>query len=190
MQNFNKIRRILAFLVIAAATYLMVVIVLKFHRVKEPETILADLPKNIDLSLRKVHHTNTKDGTLQWDLVARTVEYYNDTGVIRFTGAEMALNSGGKNGKYTLKADTADYHKKTGDVKLMGNVSASSETGMKFSAGHIDYVAARSLITTDDRVRLEDGRLTVQGTGLEVRVDTKKLRILHDVNAVIGTRKK
>jgi LPS export ABC transporter protein LptC len=190
MQNSNKIRRILAFLVVAAATYLMVVIVLKFHRVKEPDTILADLPKNIDLSLQKVHHTNTKDGTLQWDLVARKVDYYNDTGIVRFAGAEMALNGGGKNGKYSLKADTADYHKKTGDVKLKGNVTASSETGMKFSAGHLDYVAARALITTDDRVRIEDGTLSVQGTGMEVHVDTKKMRLLHDVNAVIGTRKK
>ncbi|NMC74931.1 MAG: LPS export ABC transporter periplasmic protein LptC, partial [Geobacteraceae bacterium] len=46
------------------------------------------------------------------------------------------------------------------------------------------------LITTNDRVRLEDGMLSVQGTGMEVRVDTKSLRILNDVNAVIGTRKK
>jgi LPS export ABC transporter protein LptC len=190
MQNFNKIRRILAFFVLAAATYLMVVIVLKFHRVKESDTILANLPKNIDLSLQKVHHTNTKDGTLQWDLVAQKVDYYNDTGIVRFTRPEMALNDGAKKGKYTLKADTADYYKKTGDVKLKGNVTASTETGMKFSAGHIDYVAARSLITTDDRVRLEDGRLSVQGAGLEIRVDAKKLRVLHDVNAVIGTRKK
>jgi lipopolysaccharide export system protein LptC len=61
---------------------------------------------------------------------------------------------------------------------------------MKFSAGHLDYVAAQSLITTDDRVRIEDGTLSVQGTGMEVHVDTKKMRLLHDVNAVIGTRKK
>jgi LPS export ABC transporter protein LptC len=190
MQNFNKIRRILAFLVVAAATYLMVVIVLKFHRVKEADTILADLPKNIDLSLQKVHHTNTKDGTLQWDLIARKVDYYNDTGTVRFTGAEMVLNGGGKNGTYTLRADTADYHKKTGDVRLEGNVSVSSESGMKFSAGHLDYVASRSLISTDDRVRIEDGTLSVEGSGMEIRVDAKKMRLLHDVNAVIGTRKK
>lgn len=177
-------------MVIAAATYLMVVIVLKFHRVKDPESILADLPKNIDLSLQKVHHTNTKEGTLQWDLVARKVDYYNDTGIVRFAGPEMTLDSGSRNGKFTIKADTADYRKKTGDVKLQGNVSATSESGMKFSTGHIEYVSDRSLITTDDRVLLEDGGLSVQGTGMEIRVEAKKLRVLRDVSAVIRTRNK
>lgn len=179
----------MGFLVLAAAVYLLVVIALKFHRVKTPDNILAELPGNIDVSLRRIHHTNTKDGALQWDLVANKVDYYNDTGIARFTGAEMALNSVEKTGKYTLKADVADYHKKTGDVKLKGNVSASSEAGMRFTTGHVDYIAGRSLISTSDRVRLEHGKLLVSGAGMELRVDEKKVRILRDVNAVIRTRK-
>ncbi len=189
MQNFNKIRRILAFLVVAAAAYLTVAIALKFHRVKEPADILKDLPKNIDLSLQKVHYTNTKDGTLQWDLIARKVDYYNDMGIVRFSKAEMSMNGSGKPGAYALKADTADYYKKSGDLKLVGNITASNETGMTFTTGHIDYSAARSLISTNDKVRLSDGRLTVEGSGLEVRVDTRKIRVLRNVTAIVGARK-
>lgn len=190
MQNFNKIRRVLALAVIAAAAYIMVAIAVKFHRVKDPGDLLADLPKNIDLSLKKVHYTNTKDGTLQWDLVARKVDYYNNPGIIRFSEAEMLMIGKGGSGKYTLKANTADYHKDTGDVKLVGNVTASSESGMKFTTGHVEYYAARSLISTSDRVKLVDGNLSVEGTGMEMQVDTKRLRVLHNVTAVVRARKK
>jgi len=190
MQKFNKIKQVLAFVVIAAASYLTVVIALKYHRLKSPAEMLSDLPKNIDLSMQKVHYTNTKDGILQWDLLARKVDYYNSTGVIKFSQPEMVLFGKGGSGKYTLLADTADYHKKSGDVKLVGNVKASNESGMTFSTGHLDYFASRSLVSTDDRVHLEDISLTVDGTGMELKLDTKKLRVLHNVTAVIRTRKK
>jgi len=190
MQNSNKIRRVLAVTVIAAAAYLVVVIALKFHRVKDPADILADLPKNIDLSLKKVHFTNTKEGVLQWDLVARKVDYYNDRGVIRFSEPEMMMFGRGGSGKYTLKADTADYHKDSKDVRLTGDVTATTESGMKFTTGHIEYRESRSLVSTPDRVKLVDGNLSVEGTGMELRVDTRKLRILHNVTAVVQARKK
>jgi LPS export ABC transporter protein LptC len=190
MQKYNKIKQVLAFVVIAVASYLTVVIAVKYHRLKSPADMLSDLPENIDLSLQKVHYTNTKDGVLQWDLLARKVDYYNNSGVIRFSQAEMVLFGKGGSGKYTLVADTADYHKKSGDVELVGNITSTNESGMTFSTGHLDYSASRSLVTTDDPVRLEDTTLTVEGRGMELRLDTRKLRVLHNVTAVIRTRKK
>ncbi len=190
MQKFNKIKQVLALVVIAAAAYLTVVIAVKYHRLKGPVDILSDLPKNIDLSLQKVHYTNTKDGVLQWDLLARKVDYYNDSGIIRFSQAEMVLFGKGGSGKYTLVAGTADYLKKTGDVKLVGNVSANNEAGLTFTTGHLEYSASRSLVSTDDKVRLEDASMIVEGTGMELRLDSRKLKVLHNVTAVIQTRKK
>lgn len=190
MQKFNKIKQVLAIVVIAAASYLTVAIAVKYHRLKGPASILSDLPKNIDLSLKKVHYTNTKDGTLQWDLLAQKVDYFNDSGVIRFTQAEMVLFGSGGPEKYTLVADTADYLKKTGDVKLAGNITATNAAGMTFSTGHLQFDSERSLVSTDDQVRLVDASLSVEGRGMELSLDTKKLRVLHNVTAVIQTRKK
>lgn len=180
----------MAIAVIAAASYLVVAIAMKFHRVDDPGTMLDDLPKNIDVSLSKVHYTNTKEGTLQWNLVASKVDYYHDPGIIRFTNAEMVLHGKKGSGTYTLKADTADYFKKTGDVKLVGGVSAVDSDGTRFLADRVQYRAADSLITSADRVRLEGSSLTVEGTGIEIRVSSKTVRVLHDVTAVVGRRKK
>lgn len=190
MQKFNKIKQVLAIAVIAAAAYLTVAIAVKYHRLKSPANILSALPKNIDLSLEKVHYTNTKDGTLQWDLLAQKVDYFNDSGIIRFTKVEMKIFGSGGSGKYTLLADSADYQKKTGDVKLTGTITATNAAGMTFSADHLLYDSSRSLVSTDDQVRLSDASLSVAGRGLELRLDSKKLRVLHNVTAVIQTRKK
>jgi LPS export ABC transporter protein LptC len=190
MHNLNNIRRILAFLVVAAAAYVTGVIALKVHRVKGPSDILSDLPKNIDLSLRKVRYTNTKDGTLQWDLVAKKVDYYNDSGIIRFTGAEMMFSGKGKTGGFKLTADTADYRKKTGDVRLFGHVTASAESGLNFSTGYIEYLADKKIISTRDRVKLFDGNFALDGSGMEVHLPTKMIRISSNVTATVGARKK
>jgi LPS export ABC transporter protein LptC len=190
MRNLNKIRRVLAVIVFLVTAYITVKIVNYYHNLKPPADKLVDLPKNIDLSLQKVHYTNTKDGTLQYDLVAERVESDNDLGMIRLTTVQMTLNGNGKSGKYLLKADTADYHRKTGDIKLVGNVVAANESGMKFTTGHVEYFAARSLITTNDRVKVSDGNFTLDGTGMEIRVDTKQVHVLRDITAVVGSRKK
>ncbi|HOP40814.1 MAG TPA: LPS export ABC transporter periplasmic protein LptC [Geobacteraceae bacterium] len=189
MQKFNKIKQVLAVVVIAAASYLAVVIAVKYHRLKAPTDILSDLPKNIDLSLQKVHYTSTKEGTMQWDLHASKVDYYNKSGVIRFSKPEMVLFGKGNAGTYALKGDTADYHKDSGDVQLVGNVSANNKSGMTFFTDHLEYSAARALIATDDRVRLEDAFLSVEGTGMELNLNTRKVRVLRNVTAVVNTRK-
>ncbi len=190
MHYFNNIRRIIAILVIAAATYLTVVIALKVHQVKEPKDILAALPKNIDLSLQKVRYSNTKNGTLQWNLVANKVDYYNDQGIIRFSAPEMVFNGGGSNGAYTLKADTADYCKNSGDVKMIGNITASTASGLKITTGYVDYNAKKALISTNDHVRLTDGNFSVEGNGVEIMVNDKRLKVSRNVTAILGNRKK
>jgi LPS export ABC transporter protein LptC len=167
-----------------------VVIAVKYHRLKEPADLLSDLPKNIDVSLQKVHYTNTKDGVLQWDLLAHKVDYFNDSKIIRFTQAEMVLFGSGGSEKYTLVAGSADYHKDSEDVKLVGNIKASNEAGLTFSTGHLEYSAAQSLVSTDDKVRLADASMVVEGTGMELRLNTRSLKVLHNVTAVIQTRKK
>jgi LPS export ABC transporter protein LptC len=190
MQYFNNIRRIIAVLVIAAATYLTVVIALKVHQVKEPSDILSALPKNIDLSLQKVRYTNTKDGSLQWDLVASKVDYYNEPGVIRFTGPEMIFSGRGAAATYTLKAETADYYKNSGNVKLAGNVTAATGAGMKFTAGNVEYIAKKAMITTNDHVKLTDGNFSVEGSGMEIMVHEKRLTVKRNIHAVVGNWKR
>lgn len=187
----SKIKLILALCIVSAGIWLTTVIVLKTHRSKGPVEILRQLPKNIDISLQKIHYTDIKDGEKRWSLVADKVEYDRDRNYTYFRNVKVDFFSRGKSeGKITLVADKAVYHDKTGDIEAEGNVTASNETGLRFETGHLFYQPSLSMISTKDHVRLVDGKLTVEGTGMELMIKEKKARILNNVTALVGVRTK
>jgi len=61
---------------------------------------------------------------------------------------------------------------------------------MRFETARLFYQSSRSLISTNDHVRFTDGKLTVEGTGMELLIKAKKVRILNNVTALIGARAK
>jgi LPS export ABC transporter protein LptC len=100
----------------------------------------------------------------------------------------MDLYGREKSGVLNVRANNAKYNSKTGDVELTGNISAGNRTGMKFTTGRLRYAAARSMISTSDKVTFNDGRLTVTGTGMEFMVRTKTVKLLNNVSASIAPR--
>jgi LPS export ABC transporter protein LptC len=102
----------------------------------------------------------------------------------------MIIFGKGKGGQVTVTADNANYYNKSGDVELSGHVTAVSDSGMKFTTGRIRYISSRSMFSTNDHVTFADGGLVVSGTGLELMLRTKNVRILKNVTADIGGRTK
>ncbi len=183
----SKIKLILALCIAVAGIWLTVVIVLKTHRSKGPVEILRQLPKNIDISLQKIHYTDIKDGQKRWSLVAEKVEYDRERNCSYFRNVKVDLFSRGKDdGKITLTAYKAVYHDKTGDIDAEGNVVASNENGMRFETGHLSYQPSSSMISTRDHIRFVEGKLMVEGTGMELMIKAKKVRILNNVTALVG----
>ncbi len=186
----NKIKLVLAICIVFAGIWLTAVIVLKTHQSKGPVEILKQLPKNIDISLQKIHYTDIKDGEKRWTIVADRVEYDKTSDYTYFKQIKMDIfPKGDEKGKISLVADNAAYHNKTGDVEAEGKITASNESGMKFETGRLRYDASRSAIRTEDHVRFTDGRIVVEGTGMEFMPKAKTLKILKNVTARIGARK-
>ena len=186
----NKIKQLLALCIILAGAWLAIVIVLKIHQPKGPAEYLKELPKNIDLSLQKIHYSEVKDGQKRWELLADKVEYDKKQEYTSFKKISMTIFGKGKGGQITIAADNAKYYNKSGDVELSGNVSALNDSGMKFNTGHIRYISSRSMFSTNDNVTFVDGGLIVNGTGMELMLKTKNVRVLKNVAADIGARKK
>jgi len=191
MQKLNKIRQLLALVIVAASMYLVTTIALKVARVKEPAEMLPRLAKNIDVSLQKIHFTEMKKQVKQWDLVADRAEYDKEKDLTRLGGIRLVVAGNRSTGDITLTADRGEYLTKTKDVRLSGNVVATSASGMEFTTSQAAYRGARAMIETPARVRFTNGKLTVEGVGMELFTETKRVRILHDVTATVhpGTRK-
>jgi LPS export ABC transporter protein LptC len=185
MTKSNKIRRLLALFVILASLSLVTFIALKIYRGRVTKELLRKLPQNIDISLKKIHFTETRDGIKKWDLVADRAEYDKSKEVTHLTGIRLVLATGGKMGDISLTAPRADYHNITRDVKMVGKVNAKSSSGMEFTTEGAEYIAARGVIVSSGRVRFSDGKLTMEGVGMEFKPETKNFRILNGVTASI-----
>lgn len=183
MIDQRKIRQLLALVIILAVLALAAAIAFKAYRGMRSGPVLPSLPKNIDVSLQKIHFTETKGGAKKWDLLADKAEYDKGGETVRLTGIRLEVAAAGKTGEIVLTADRADYRVKTKDVELVGNVVAKSASGMEFSTGRVAYLSARSLLKTADRVKFSDGALAVEGVGMEFMVDSKRVKILRDVDA-------
>lgn len=186
----NKIRQLLALAVILAGGGLVAVIAVKLYWAKRP-AVMAKFSPTADISLQKLHYTETKKGKKQWDLTADKAEYVREKEVTRLTGVRLVVAGTAATGDITLTAERADYHNKSGDVELSGNVRAKSASGMEFASNSAAYVAARSMIATRDHVSFSDGMLSVEGVGMELTADSRNVRILHQVTANVtpGKRK-
>jgi LPS export ABC transporter protein LptC len=185
MIKSNKIRQLLALFIVVASLSLAVVIVLKVYREKATAELLRKLPQNIDVALRKIHFTETRDGIKKWDLVADQAEYDKGREVTHLTGVRLVVAGGRATGDITLTAGRADYYNTSRDVRLAGKVMAKSVSGMEFSTESATYIAARSVITTSSRVKFADGTLTVEGVGMELMPATKNIRVFNEVIAHI-----
>ncbi len=174
--------------VIVTSLSIAAAIAVKLYRSRETAEMLRKLPKNIEISLQKIHFTETREGVKKWDLVADKADYDKKKDVTHLSGVRLVVTGERSTGEITLTAPQADFHNTTKDVKLDGEVVAKSASGMEFTTSDVSYIAARSLIKTSSRVKFADGKLTLEGVGMEFKPETKNVRILSGVIASIRPR--
>jgi LPS export ABC transporter protein LptC len=188
MIKSNKIRQLLALFVIVTSLSVAAAIAVKLYRGRGTAEMFRKLPRNIDVSLQKIHYTETREGMKKWDLVADKAEFDKKRDVTHLTGVRLVVAGSGTTGEITLTAPVADYHNLSKDVTMDGEVVAKSASGMEFTTSNVTYVAASSLITTPSRVIFTNGKLTLEGVGMEFKPATKNVRILNNVTATIMPR--
>jgi len=184
MHKLNNIRRFLAIVASLAALLVVATILFRMHGGGGPEPAVLKLPVKVDVSLQRAHYTETKDGVKRWDLSAETAEYNKETDRTALTKVRLVVAGSSTAGEFLVTADRADYHNGTRDVLLTGNVHGSSASGMVFTTTKVTYLAARSQLVTGEPVHFIDGRLQLEGVGMEFQTQTKRLRLMKDVSAV------
>ncbi|WP_460594684.1 LPS export ABC transporter periplasmic protein LptC [Geomonas sp. Red276] len=184
MDKLNKIRRFVAVVSVLATLFMIAFILFKLRANDLPGVKVAKLPVQVDISLQKVHYTETKEGKKRWDLTADRAEYNKKADTTSLTGVRFAVAGNERTGELLVTAQRADYNNSTRDLTLTGEVHGTSSKGLEFFAPSVSYVAARSLIKSEDRVRLVDQGLELEGVGMELLTQSRKLRLLSEVKAV------
>jgi len=184
MYNLNKIRRFLAIAASLAALSLVATIAFRMQQAGSPAALIRKLPLQVDVALQKVHFTETRQGVKRWDLSAERAEFNKKTDTSTLTGVRLVLAGKPPEGELLITADRADYQNASKNVLLTGNVHGQSGSGMEFSTTRLSYLAAKAQLETGEPVRFKDAGLELEGVGMEFQTQTRRLKLLKDVNAL------
>ena len=184
MQKANNIRRFLATVALLASVLVIATIAFRMHQGNSPPAEVRKLPVQVDVSLQRVHYTETTQGVKRWDLSADRAEFNKQNDVTALFGVRLLVAGGAATGELRVTAERADYHNASRNVTLVGNVRGQGSKGLQFFAPRVNYLAARSRLETNERVRLVDAGLELEGVGMEFDTQTRRLRLMKDVSAV------
>ncbi len=84
-----------------------------------------------------------------------------------------------------LKAKKGNIDKTTGNVNLEDNVVITSENGATLKTNTLEWQRSKDLVQTNDKVRIDDNGMTVQGQGMEAHPNLKDAKLKSDVTANI-----
>ena len=104
-------------------------------------------------------------------------------------GNEVAVTNVNANAygeqELNLTARKGRIDRVTGDVDLEQDVVMTSDSGTVLKTDTLQWQRNNDLVQTDDKVRIEDGTMTIQGKGMEAHPSLKEAVLKSDVTANI-----
>jgi LPS export ABC transporter protein LptC len=185
MRKPNKIRQILAAFIVVAVTALAVTLYLELPMLRKKVSSVSRLPRNIDISMRTVTYSETRDGVRKWVLEAQQADVAQKDNRVYLTKPRFVVYLQRQPGRVTLDAGRAVYDIKSRDVMLNDKVVATSDEGMNVETEKILYDAGRSLLSSKDHVRIMHRNATVEGDGMELHTVGGTIKLLGNVSATL-----
>ena len=186
MRKLNKFRQILAAVIIVSVTTLAVALYLKLPDFRKKAAAVSRLPRNIDISIRNVTYSETRDGVKKWVLEAQQADVAQKDNQIYLSRPHFVVYLPRQPGTVTLTAGRAIYDIKTRDVTLNDKVVATSDDGMNVKTEKLFYDSGRSLLSTDDHVIIKHRNAAVEGDGMELHTMNGTVKLLRNVSATLN----
>ena len=143
------------------------------------------LPDDVRLRLQNVKYTSTENGVPKWTLTAAWAQRQGTDGLIRAGDVRVVLY--GREGQVVLTADRGEILSDHIRIRVMGNVKIRRSDGALLLTDHLEYSEDDDAITTDAIVHFSVGEFRVTGRGMYLDVKRQQVRILSDVEAVMGS---
>lgn len=138
-----------------------------------------------DAKITGFHLVETKGGAKLWEIWGDLAEVFEKEGLARVMKVTqqvtVTLYSG--EGKLTSRSDKATLNMRTKDVRLEGNVSATSEVGTSLQTQSLDWSAEDRRLFTQSPVTLVKGGLVSRGVGMEAETNLERARLLSRVQS-------
>jgi LPS export ABC transporter protein LptC len=180
-----KARNLLLFLALLLAAGLAVTVALRYRPVVEIAEVVKALPEGVNLALQDIDYTHSEGGVARWRLVARQVEHRAAEKFTAVSEPHLTFFAADGTEQGTLKARTGKVNADFSVVDAQGEVEVVSHDGYTLQTDHLTYRQQDRTISTDAPVRLVSAKLRLDGVGLDMNLDTQRLRIPARVRALV-----
>jgi LPS export ABC transporter protein LptC len=143
--------------------------------------------KKLEVRIEKVRYSGTKDGRVEWELVADSAQRARGESITAFHKVTVTFYAKGGE-PYTLTAREALYDEAKGIIDAVGDVKVESKEGFVLKAGTLRYDLKKRVITSDEEVDITSRMMNVKGRGFFSDIESGGFKILKNVRAVVKER--
>lgn len=141
-----------------------------------------------DVKITKFHLVETKDGKTLWEVWGDRGEIFEkgEVATVAKVANPVTVVLHSEHGKLTARSNSARVNMRTKDIRLEGNVRATSEQGNSLQTESLDWLAKDRRVSTRMPVTLVRGALTSWGVGMEAETDLERATFLSRVRSHVA----
>jgi len=139
-----------------------------------------------DLKLDRVHYTETREGVKEWELEAASAAYFKEENLILLERVKATF-FGNNEESYVLVGTKGRFNTQTKLIELYEGVKIDSSEGYHLRTQSLKYLADKRELSTTDPVEMSGPDLHVEGTGMVVELERKRLRVLGGVTTTFSS---
>lgn len=172
------------FIIIFSVTILFAIGVLHSQSVLEPEAHIEPIPDDVDLTLKNIQYTKSRNGELFWTLLAESAEQGAEDGIVRLKNVRLSFLAAGYD-DIELTADHGELLPENQTVTVRSNVTMIYQGKNTLQTDFLKYAETTNMLETDRKVKISTDNSIVCGRGMSVDIVERTLTLLHSVQAEI-----
>jgi LPS export ABC transporter protein LptC len=146
------------------------------------------LPPDVDLALKTINYTETRDGRRHWSLKADSAEFDSTRQASTIKNVHMVFFDRQGEEQVVLTADQGSWATASGEVSASGNVVIKAGGEYSLFTDQLQYSEERGQITSEHPVRMVGRGVEMTGRGLVFSVQSRTLQLQSAVKATITSR--
>lgn len=183
--NLFRPRNLLLLLALLLAGILAVLVVTRYRPASTLDEVARVLPTGVDMALQDINYTHTEGGITRWRLVAKQVEHKSAEKLTALGDLQVTFYDVKGVEQGTLKARNGRVNADFSVVEVNDEVEFVSVSGYTLMTDRLTYHQEDRSVRTDAPVKLVSKRLKMDGVGMTLWLDNKRLRIPSGVRAIM-----
>ena len=184
-----KSRHLLLVLAVVLAGVLAIIVAVRYRPPLDTAKLVKALPTGVDLALQDINYTHTEGGVARWRLVAKQVAHRPGEQVTAVNDLQLTFYDAGGREQGTMSAQAGRIASDFSWVEVRDAVTIVSRHGYTLQTDHLTYRQEARSITTEAPVRLTGNGLQLDGVGLQLDLETQRLRVPAQVHAVLQPKR-